>query len=69
MAASSAAATKVSQQGIRLRPGRLPRPERQGAEFSLAVTATFQPDCTPPMTVVWSDIKVTDTTNGISASL
>jgi hypothetical protein len=39
------------------------------AEFSLSVTATFQPDCTPPMTVVWSDITVTDTTSGISVNL
>jgi hypothetical protein len=39
------------------------------AEFSLTVTATFQPDCTPPMTLVWSNITVTDTTNGISRSL
>jgi len=36
------------------------------ADFSLTATATFKPDCTPPMTVVWSDITVTDTTNGIS---
>jgi len=34
--------------------------------FSLSATATFQPDCTPPMTVVWSNILITDTTNGIS---
>jgi hypothetical protein len=39
------------------------------ADFSgLTVTATFQPNCTPPMTVVFTDITVTDTTNGISAS-
>jgi hypothetical protein len=38
------------------------------ADFSLSATATFQPDCTPPMTVVFSDITVTDTTNNISAS-
>ena len=36
------------------------------ANFSLSVTATFQPDCTPPMTVAFTDITVTDTTNGIS---
>jgi hypothetical protein len=36
------------------------------AEFSLTLTATFQPDCTPPMTVVFSDVTVTDTTSGIS---
>jgi hypothetical protein len=38
------------------------------AEFSLTVTATFQPDCTPPMTVVFSDVTVTDETSGISKS-
>jgi hypothetical protein len=38
------------------------------ADFSLTVTATFQPDCTPPMTVVFSDVTVTDTTSGISKS-
>jgi hypothetical protein len=32
------------------------------------VTATFQPDCSPPMTVRFTDVKVTDTTNGISQS-
>jgi len=37
------------------------------AEFTLSGTATFQPDCTPPMTVVYSDITVTDTTNGLVA--
>jgi hypothetical protein len=39
------------------------------ADFTLTVTATFQPDCTPPMTVVYTDITVTDTTNGISLNL
>jgi hypothetical protein len=39
------------------------------ANFSLTLTATFQPDCTPPMTVVFTNVTVTDTTNGISASL
>jgi hypothetical protein len=38
------------------------------AEFTLTVTATFQPECSPPMTVQYSDITVTDTTNGISAT-
>jgi hypothetical protein len=38
------------------------------AEFSLTVTATFQPNCTPPMTVVFSNVTVTDTTSGISKS-
>ena len=31
------------------------------ALFSLDLTATFQPDCTPPMTVVWSNISITVT--------
>jgi hypothetical protein len=31
------------------------------ALFSLRLTATFQPDCTPPMTVVWSNLSVTVT--------
>lgn len=38
------------------------------ADFSLTLTATFQPDCTPPMTVVFTNVTVTDTTNGISRS-
>lgn len=39
------------------------------AYFSLTLTATFQPDCSPPMSIQWSDITVTDLTNGISTSL
>jgi hypothetical protein len=39
------------------------------AEFTLSVTATFQPECSPPMTVAFTDIVVTDTTNGISKSI
>ena len=35
------------------------------AEFSLSATATFKPDCSPPMTVQFSNVTVTDTTNGI----
>jgi hypothetical protein len=38
------------------------------ADFSLTVTATFQPNCTPPMTVVFTNVTVTDTTSGISKS-
>jgi hypothetical protein len=37
------------------------------ADFSLTLTATLQPECSPPMTIVWTDITVADTTNGISA--
>jgi hypothetical protein len=36
------------------------------ATFTLTATATFQPDCSPPMSVVWSNIVITDTTSGIS---
>ena len=32
----------------------------------ITATATFQPDCTPPMTVSYSNVVVTDQTNGIS---
>jgi hypothetical protein len=39
------------------------------ADFSVSLTATFQPECQPQMTVVWSNIVVSDTTNGISARL
>jgi hypothetical protein len=39
------------------------------ANFSLTVTATTKPSCSPPMTLVFTDVTVTDTTNGISASL
>jgi hypothetical protein len=39
------------------------------AEFSLTLTATFQPSCNPPMTVQFTNITVTDTTNGISKNL
>ena len=38
------------------------------AEFSLSLTATFQPDCSPPMAVAFTDVTVTDETNGISRS-
>ena len=36
------------------------------ADFSLSATATFQPDCAPPMTVQFTDVTVTDTTNGLT---
>jgi hypothetical protein len=38
------------------------------ADFSLSVTATFSPSCSPPMTVEFTDVSVTDTTNGITAT-
>jgi hypothetical protein len=39
------------------------------AEFSLTLTATFQPECSPPMTVEFRNVTVTDETNGISRNL
>ncbi len=38
------------------------------ADFTLSVTATFQPECSPPMTVQFTDVTVTDTTNGLTHS-
>jgi hypothetical protein len=39
------------------------------ALFSIDVTATFTPECSPPMTVEFTDISVCDTTNGICCTL
>ncbi|TCJ30910.1 hypothetical protein [Nocardioides jejuensis] len=39
------------------------------AEFTLTGTASFQPNCTPPMTVVWSPITITDTEHDVSMTL
>jgi hypothetical protein len=39
------------------------------ALFSIELTATFQPDCSPPMTVGFTDISVCDTTNSICCTL
>lgn len=39
------------------------------ANFSLTATAVFQPNCSPPMTVSFTDITLTDTTNGITADI
>jgi hypothetical protein len=39
------------------------------ADFSLTLVASFQPPCSPPMSIVWGDIVVTDTTNGITTTL
>lgn len=50
--------TSVSSEGI--------FPVQNGhADFSLSATATFQPNCSPPMTVVFQDVSVVDTTNGL----
>jgi hypothetical protein len=39
------------------------------ADFTLSATASFQPDCSPPMTVRYTNITVTDTTNGLTQKL
>lgn len=39
------------------------------ADFSLTLTATFDPGCSPPMSVKFTSVVVTDTTNGISLTL
>ena len=39
------------------------------AEFELSVTAAFQPDCSPPMTLQWTRVTVTDTDNNVSATI
>ena len=38
------------------------------AEFTLSATATFQPECSPPMSVRFTAVTVTDTTNGLTRS-
>lgn len=40
------------------------------ANFSLTLTATFSPSCSPPMSVVWmSPVLVEDLTHGISTTV
>jgi hypothetical protein len=39
------------------------------ADFSLTITADIQPPCSPPMTLTWTNITVTDTTNAISTGV
>lgn len=38
------------------------------ADFTLTVTATFQPNCSPPMTVEFTNLVVTDLTHGLTRS-
>lgn len=38
------------------------------ALFELTLEAAFQPDCSPPMTVVWTNVVVSDEEHGISES-
>jgi hypothetical protein len=39
------------------------------AIFSLSLTATFQPDCSPPMTVVFTNVTLTDAAHGVVAKI
>ena len=36
------------------------------ALFTLSLTATFQPSCSPPMTVVFTNVVVSDTEHGLT---
>jgi hypothetical protein len=39
------------------------------ANFSLTLTATFQPNCSPPMTVAFTNVTVTDAEHNVTARL
>jgi phage tail sheath gpL-like len=39
------------------------------AEFELTLTASFQPECSPPMTVRFSNVTVSDTEHGLTRNL
>jgi hypothetical protein len=39
------------------------------AEGTLSVTATFQPECVPPMTVSFTNITLVDETSGATANI
>lgn len=38
------------------------------ATFSLTLTADFDPDCSPPMTVAWTNVTVSDAEHGVTRS-
>ncbi|MEU6878613.1 hypothetical protein [Streptomyces sp. NPDC046712] len=38
------------------------------ANFSVTVTANFKPACSPPMTLVWTNVVVSDAANGLSVT-
>lgn len=38
------------------------------ALFTLTLTATFQPDCSPPMSVVFTNVTVSDEEHGLSVT-
>ena len=39
------------------------------AEGTLSVTATFQPECSPPMEVRFTDVRLVDETSGATANI
>jgi hypothetical protein len=39
------------------------------ADYTISVTATFSPSCSPPMTVEFTAATLTDTTNNLSVTL
>jgi hypothetical protein len=39
------------------------------AEGTLSVTATFQPECSPPMTVRFTNVRLVDETSGATANI
>lgn len=39
------------------------------AEGTLSVTASFQPECSPPMTVVFTNVTLVDETSGATANI
>jgi hypothetical protein len=52
------------------RRGAAGEPVQNGkADYTISVTATFQPSCNPPMTVSFTDIVLTDTTNNLTANI
>jgi hypothetical protein len=38
------------------------------ADYTITATAAFQPACSPPMTVEFQNLKLTDTTNNLTAT-
>jgi hypothetical protein len=38
------------------------------ADYSVSATAVLQPECSPPMTIVFSDVTLTDTTSNLTVT-
>jgi hypothetical protein len=39
------------------------------SDYTLSATATLSPSCDPPMTLVFTDVTLTDTTNNLTVAL